>query len=89
MDLQACVSLTQEQLIGILANASAVEIMVVALANCHIDKTQLWEAIQKGVQTKLQAAPSVDSSQEKEAQDLFYSKLHARIQLLLDAAGCG
>lgn len=89
MEFDGQASLSQEQLIGILANASAVEIMVVALANCFPDKAMLWEKVRAGVETKIQGRPKVGSAQEKETQDLFYSKMSARIQLLLDAAGCG
>lgn len=82
-------SLTQEQFIGVLGNMSALEIMVVALANCFSDKAMLWEKVREGIETKIQGRPQVASAQEKEVQDLLYAKMNARIQLLLDAAGCG
>lgn len=89
MNFDGQASLTHEQLIGILGNTAAIEIMVVALANCFSDKTALWEKVREGTETKIQSRPSTASAHEKESQDLFYAKMSARIQLLLDASGCG
>lgn len=89
MDFSRPVSLSQEQFIGILGNIAAMEIMVAALAEGYPDKTRLWKKAHEGLDTKIEAMKAFPSGPEKAAQELMLAKTRARLQMLLDAAGCG
>ena len=89
MRLDEQVSLTQEQFIGILGNVAALELMVVALASGYPDKLLLWKNVNAALETKLGAMSKPTSAPEMAAQDLMVSQMRCRLQMLLDAGGCG